>query len=52
MLKKIIEYNSSTPQEITASYVKSLKACEPTQAAFATLTDAPDTIASEPQPTA
>ena len=44
MLKKIMEYNSSTSQEIAISCVKALKTFKPTQAAIATLTNAPATI--------
>ena len=52
ILKKILEYNSSTSQEIAVSCVKVLKAFEPTQAAISTLTDASATIAPEAQPIA
>ena len=49
MLKKIVDYNSSISKEIAVSCVKALKAFKPTQAAIATLTDAPDTISPEAQ---
>ena len=49
MLKKIMEYNSSTSKEIAVSCVKALKAFKPTQAAIITLTDATATIAPESQ---
>ena len=49
MLNKIVEYNSSTSQEIEVSFVKALKAFEPTQEAIATLTDEPATLAPEAQ---
>ena len=49
MLKKIVEYNSSTSREIAVFCVKALESFEPTQAAIATLTDAPDTISPEAQ---
>ena len=52
MLKKIVEYNSSTSQEIAAYSARALKSFEPMQATIATLTDAPDTIAPELQPIA
>ena len=41
MLKKIVEYNYSTSQDITASCVKALKAFKHTQVAIATITYAP-----------
>ena len=49
MLKKIVEYNSSTPKEIAVSCVKALRAFETMQAAIATLTNAPYTISPEAQ---
>ena len=49
MLKKIVEYNSSTSQEVTLSCVKALKSFEPTQAVITTLTDALATISPEVQ---
>ena len=44
MLKKIVEYNLSTSQEITVSCVKALKTFKPTQSAIATITNEPDTL--------
>ena len=49
MLKKIVEYNSTTSKYIAVSCVKALKSFEPTQAMIATLTDEPSTIAPESQ---
>ena len=49
MLKKIVQYNSFTYQDITVSCVRSLKAFKPTQVAMANLTDAPATIFPEDQ---
>ena len=50
MLNKIVEYNSSTSQEIVVSYVKALKSFERTQVEITTLTDAPAIIAPKCQP--
>ena len=50
MLNKIVEYNSSTSQDIAVSCVKALKAFEHTHTAIYTLTNAPATIAPESQP--
>ena len=49
MLKKIMEYNSSTYQEIALSFVNVLKSFEPTQAEIATPTYASATTAPESQ---
>ena len=51
MLKKIVEYNSSTSQEITVSCVKALKSIKHTQSVIATLTDVPANLSPEAQPT-
>ena len=45
ILKKFVEDNSSTPQDIIVSRVKALKAFEPTQSVIATLLNAPATTA-------
>ena len=49
MLKKTVEYNSSTSKEIVVYCVKALKALKHMQAAIGTLTDVPVTIPPEPQ---
>ena len=49
--KKILEDKSSTSQEIVISYVKAQKSFESTQAAIATLINAPANTAPEAQPT-
>ena len=52
MLNKVVEYNSSTSQEIAVSCVNSLKAFGSMQAAITTLTDVSATISPESQPIA
>ena len=49
MLKKIVEYNSSTSQKIAVSFIKAIKAFKPTQSVIATITNAPDTKSPETQ---
>ena len=49
MLKKFMEYNSSTPQDILVSCIKELKSLEPTQAEIANLINAPANISPETQ---
>ena len=44
MLKKIVEYNSYISQEIAVSFINALKTIKTTQAAIATITNAPDTL--------
>ena len=51
-LKKIVEYNSYTPQEIAVSFVDALKSFKLTQSVITTLTDAPTTVSPEAQPNA
>ena len=45
MLKKIVEYNLSTSQEIALSCVKAIKSFKPTQSEITTPTNVPATIA-------
>ena len=52
IIKKIVEENSSTSQEISVSCVKALKSFGPTQADIDTLINTPDTTAPEVQTTA
>ena len=49
MLKKIVQYNLSTSEEITVSCVMALKTFKPTQSSIATIINAPDTLVPESQ---